>query len=79
MTTASFEFRSEFMNRVLDHGVAKGEALGEATAVILVLETRGIKVGDGDRAAILECTDTDRLQEWIRKAATAETIEDVFD
>ncbi|MGW4089627.1 hypothetical protein [Nocardia sp. NPDC004750] len=39
---------------------------------------RGIVVGRKTRAEITGCTDLDRLESWTRKAATAESENDLF-
>jgi hypothetical protein len=58
-------------------GEARGEALGEARSVLLVLESRGIPVPDTIRERVLASVDTAQLDRWLRRAATAATIEDV--
>jgi hypothetical protein len=64
--------------RGLAEGEAKGEAKGEATAILTVLATRGIAVPGHHAATILACTDLDQLQEWLTKAVTATTIDDLI-
>ncbi|MEV0617161.1 hypothetical protein AB0I81_27835 [Nonomuraea sp. NPDC050404] len=59
-------------------GQAKGEAKGEATAIVLFLEARGVQVTDEARTRIVECTDTDVLESWVRKAVTADSVEELF-
>lgn len=58
--------------------VARGEARGEARAVLAVLEARGIAVPDGVRIRITECTDLAQLDAWVRRAVTARTIDDLI-
>jgi hypothetical protein len=36
-------------------------------------------VPDEARARIIECTDVDLLETWVRRAATATTVDDLFD
>ncbi|GAA1261166.1 hypothetical protein GCM10009677_10770 [Sphaerisporangium rubeum] len=59
-------------------GKAKGKTTGKAEAVLIFLETRGITVTDEQRDRVLACTDMDRLDEWIRQAATADTSAFLF-
>ncbi|MEH1125095.1 hypothetical protein [Micromonospora sp. CPCC 206061] len=60
------------------HYVGLGEARGEARAVLLVLEGRGVPVPDNVRDQILGCTDLDQLSTWLRRAGNATTIDDVI-
>lgn len=55
-----------------------GEARGEARAVLTVLEGRGVAVPDDVRDQILDCTDLDQLDTWLRRAINATTIDDVL-
>lgn len=59
-------------------GRAEGEARGEARAILEFLAARGVDVPDHARAHITACTDHDQLRTWIRRAATATTIDDLF-
>jgi hypothetical protein len=58
---------------------ARGEARGEAKAVLTVLEARGVEVPDEARDRITGCTDAAQLDAWVRRAATADTLDDLFD
>lgn len=60
-------------------GEARGAARGEARAVLQILHARCIEVSDPVRQRISECDDPERLDEWVRRAVTAERIEDVLD
>ncbi|MDT5029501.1 MAG: hypothetical protein QOE61_5927 [Micromonosporaceae bacterium] len=79
MTAGTYEYQSDFVRRYVFQGRAEGRAEGEATAVLGFLDARGIDVPDDARARITECSDLDQLDTWIRRAATAESIEDLFD
>jgi hypothetical protein len=59
------------------HHYGRGLAEGEASAILTVLTTRGIAVPDHHAAAIRACTDLDQLQQWLTKAVTATTIDDL--
>ncbi len=83
MTAAvNYEFRSEFLrsfaakNRA--EGCAEGRALGEADAVLTVLAARSIDVPDDARDRIANCQDIEQLDIWIRRAANATTVDDLF-
>ncbi len=81
MTTAAHrresEFARYFMSRAKAEWRAEGKAEGEARALLATLDARHIQVPEAVRADILACTDTAQLEVWIRRAATAEKIEDV--
>lgn len=57
--------------------VARGEARGEARAVLAILDARDITVPDDARARIAACTDLVQLDTWVRRAVTARTIDDL--
>ena|SRR5690242_2911824 len=81
MTTTGHRFYSELFRRNFRlgeaEGEARGEARGEAKALLAILETRAIEVPDEFRVRILDCTDLDQLGTWIRRAVTADKIEDL--
>lgn len=52
-------------------GESRGEARGKAEALLSVLEARGLDPGKAARARILACTDPDRLNRWLTRAAVA--------
>jgi hypothetical protein len=79
MTTGTYEYQSEFARRYFHQGRAEGEAKGEAKAVLSVLSTRGIEVPDDARRRIMECTDVELLDVWVRRAITADSVDDLFD
>ncbi|HEX6472144.1 MAG TPA: hypothetical protein VF069_23835 [Streptosporangiaceae bacterium] len=59
-------------------GEARGEARGEAKALLLTLSARGIEVPEDARTRITGCEDLGQLETWVRRAATAESAEDLF-
>ena len=83
--TTIYRFQSEFARRHFARGEAEGKARGEADgsmkgeaeAVLEILEARGITVAADVRMRITGCTDLDQLRTWIRRAATAEKIQDL--
>jgi hypothetical protein len=83
MTAGTREFKSDFFRRAYGQGEAKGKAEGkaegEAKMIFAVLSARGITVPDDVRTRITECTDLDQLEAWGRRAATATSVEEVFD
>jgi hypothetical protein len=57
----------------------RGEAAGEANAVLEILATRGLQVPDDVREQIVTCTDIDQLTAWVRRAVVARTVDDLFE
>jgi hypothetical protein len=59
-------------------GKAKGLAEGEIEALLTVLDARGLTVSGEARARITSCTDLAQVEEWIRRAVTATSLDDLF-
>lgn len=74
MQSQGYEFQSEFARR---HAAA-GEARGEARAVLTVLDARGLTVSPAQRDRILCCTDLVALEQWVRRAVTVTSTDDLF-
>ncbi|WP_246083475.1 hypothetical protein [Nonomuraea diastatica] len=47
--------------------------------VLLVLTARGFAVPDDTRTRITTCTDLAQLENWAIRAATTQTLHDLFD
>ena len=70
MRSRTYEYRSEF---------ARGYySQGEADALLEVLDVRGIDVPADVRERITGCTDIGQLRVWLRRAATAHSLDEVF-
>jgi hypothetical protein len=88
MTTT--RYRDSFIDRFVAEGEAKGLAEGEAKGlaegkargaaqmVLRVLSARGLSVPDEIRERVLSCTDTGQLEAWGDRAATADSLDNVF-
>ncbi|MGI8329285.1 hypothetical protein ACRYCC_04925 [Actinomadura scrupuli] len=83
LTTDTYEYQSAFAREYFGQGKAEGKAegevQGEARALLSFLAGRGLPVSEQARAQITSCTDLDRLDHWIKRAATACSVEDLFD
>jgi hypothetical protein len=75
MTVTADQYHSELFRTL----AAENQALGEADAVLTVLETNGVHVPQTARDTILACTDLDQIKTWLRRAVKATSIEDVLD
>jgi hypothetical protein len=73
-TTVGSEYRSELLRAL----ATEHEQIGEARAVLTVLDARGVAVTADIRDRILDCTDVDQLDTWLRRAGTAATAGDVI-
>ncbi len=79
MSTHTHEYLSEYAQKFVAQGEARGEARGKAAAVLAVLDAQGIAVPHTARARIGECDDPHQLDVWVRRAATADSVKDLFD
>jgi hypothetical protein len=86
MATGTYEYKSDFARRYyhqgqtegLTKGLTEGRAEGEVRALLAILNARCILVPDEASTRITGCADLDQLETWIRRAATATTIQDLF-
>ena len=78
MESRAIQFYDESQQRSFDRGRDKGQVESKANAVIAVLEARGVPVTEPQRERIVECTDTDMLDRWIRRAATIASTDELF-
>lgn len=69
---------TKFSDPFVDRFLAEGEVKGEAQMVLRVLSARGLPVPDEIRERVLSCMDTAQLEAWGDRAATADTLDDVF-
>lgn len=58
-------------------GLTEGRAEGHASAILLVLDARGVPVSSALRARILRTQDIATLDEWLKRAAVATTASEV--
>ena len=58
---------------------AAAEAKGKADAILQVLETRGVAVSGPQREELLRCRDLDRLDQWLRRAVLALSMDEVME
>ncbi|MFF3392586.1 hypothetical protein ACFYW1_16875 [Streptomyces sp. NPDC002669] len=67
-------YKSFMSEEIRDESRAKGLA----ESVLLVLQARGIAVTDELRERIGSCGDSRLLLQWLNRAATATTADEVF-
>lgn len=61
-----------------EEGREEGEVAGRARALLSILQSRGLELGDDVRRQVLGCTEASLLDGWICRAATADHVADVF-
>ncbi|WP_432930529.1 hypothetical protein ACQPZZ_08600 [Microbispora sp. CA-135349] len=73
---------SEWVNKGLEQGREQGReegrAEGEIEAILAVLDARGLDIPSEARERISRCSDLHILGKWIRRAATATSVDDIF-
>jgi ribosomal protein L13E len=72
-------FAREHFGRGKAEGLAEGKAAGEAEAVLLVLQARGLDITADDRRRITGCADLAQLKTWVARAATVQSTSELFD
>ncbi len=86
MNTKNYEFQSEWARNLVAigrtegeaKGAAKGKAEGKATAILQVLQARGIQLSPEIHSQITSCTDLATLDRWIQRAVIAPSAHDVI-
>jgi Uma2 family endonuclease len=73
------EGRTEGRTEGLAAGRTEGRTEGLATAVIEVLEARGIRITKAVRERIEQSTDAAQLQRWVRRAAVVQKAGEMFE
>ncbi|WP_433517665.1 hypothetical protein ACQP2T_20250 [Nonomuraea sp. CA-143628] len=84
--SATWPVYSPFAREHFGRGKAEGRAEAKAEAraeeaarsVLLVLGARDFNVPDDIHAQITTCTDLAQLETWLTRAATAQTLQDLF-
>jgi Uma2 family endonuclease len=64
---------------VLAEGRTEGRTEGLASAVIAVLEARGLRISKAARDRIGRCADAARLEHWVRAAAVVTKVAEMFE
>ncbi|QVQ50255.1 hypothetical protein J4H86_14985 [Spiractinospora alimapuensis] len=91
VAVGTFEYQSEFTQRLEAKGEARGEARGEAKgkakgkaegraeSVLSVLDAREVAVDDATRDRVLAVTDDDQLDALVRRAITVTSADQLFE
>jgi hypothetical protein len=90
MERGTYQYQSDFARKYIAKGLQEGlqkgreegreEGLceGERTALLKVLEARGLVVKQRARQRILACTNPTQLDRWLRKAVSVRSTEELF-
>jgi hypothetical protein len=65
---------SEWEDETFAKGEARGKVEGKAEAVLAVLDARGLRATAAQRRQVLACTDSARLDAWVRSAVTTPSV-----
>lgn len=75
MKSGHYEVQTELFRQ----WVAQGRQEGELTALLEVLDARGIPVDEESRQRLVDCKDLTQLRLWLRKALEIHTMRELFD
>ena len=79
MRSGGYEYQSEFARKYVAQGLAQGRAEARAHDVLAVLEARRIEVPESVRQQVLGCADSEVLDRWLRRAAVANAVSELFE
>jgi hypothetical protein len=74
----TYEYQSDFARTYYGQGKAEGKAESKSEDILAVLAARSLSISDEARAQITSCTDLEQLETWIRRAATVDSIDQLF-
>ena len=78
MLPQGYEWQGETARTSAAKGEAKGRAEGKAEDVLEILDARDIAITEPQRRRVLACTDLELLRQWVRRAATITTADELF-
>ncbi|WP_344484684.1 hypothetical protein [Glycomyces endophyticus] len=67
-----------YQSKLLAETEAKGKAVGESNALLIVLESRGLLITEDQRRRIEGCQDLNELNSWLKLAATAPSVKAII-
>ncbi len=72
------EGRQQGRQQGRQEGQQEGRLEGERIAILDVLDARGLVVSDAARKKVMACTELEQLKGWLRGAATARSVQELF-
>ncbi len=79
MNGEPYEIKTPWLRESYEKGQAKGRVEGEVKALLAVLDARRLSIASDVRERIESCSDATLLESWLRRAATAAQISDIFE
>ncbi len=79
MAVETYQWQSGFARKYVGIGREEGRTQEAASSLLVFLDARRLTVTDDVRARITDCTDLETLHTWMRRAATVDRPEDLFD
>ncbi|RRS01644.1 hypothetical protein [Glycomyces terrestris] len=67
-----------YQSELLAEREARGRAEGEANALLIIIESRGLSLSDDERRRIETCQDLNELNSWLKLAATAPSVKAII-
>jgi hypothetical protein len=71
------KFRVPIIDDAIDKATTRGIERGEVDMLLLILEER-FTVSADTRVRVEKCGSIERLEQWARRALTAQSLDDVF-
>jgi hypothetical protein len=86
MQSGTYQYQSELVRKLVgqgreegrEEGQQEGRLDGERSALIKVLEARGLAVDGGARKRLLACTELAQIDLWLSQAATVQSVQQLF-
>ena len=82
MQSGNYRYRSQVARKLYgqghEEGRQEGRQEGEATALLEVLDARGLPVSQNARRRILACTNRAELKRWLRRAVRVASVNELF-
>ena len=78
MTSGTWPVYSPIAKEHFGRGKKEGRREGEAEAILIVLEARGLDVSEAEWERITACTELRQLKKWVIRAVTAGKTGDLF-
>lgn len=72
------KYRGRIATKYVAEGREEGRAEGVAASVLTVLTGRGIELSAAQRTQLAECADLAQLEEWLQRALTATSANELF-
>jgi hypothetical protein len=67
-----------YQSKLLAEREARGEAQGEAKALLLVVERRGLHLTENQRRRIEQCRDPAQLAVWLKRVGVVPSVADIL-